>query len=162
MDSTRDLLVSEKEPIFLPKSITSVDSTQDQPASKTINLSTSCEDSTQDPPTPPNDLKTPPKTKNFKPNLTSTPNDKTEENKPTIPNPKFSLKAILINFQKYFNKKEEFSAFVNDNNPDVIIGTETWLLEEIKDTELMLDDYNIYRREREQTPKNKEKIGEES
>ena len=64
-----------------------------------------------------------------------------------------SIKTILINFQKYWNKKEEFAAFVNSENPDVIIGTETWLYDKILNQELMLDNYIIYRRDRDLDPK---------
>ena len=32
--------------------------------------------------------------------------------------------------------------------PDIIIGTETWLSPEINNAELLLDKYNIYRKDR--------------
>ena len=68
-----------------------------------------------------------------------------------------SIKTVLINFQKYRNKKEEFAVFLDKEKPDVFIGTETWLYPKILDSELLLDDYKVYRRDRELDPKFEDK-----
>jgi hypothetical protein len=39
--------------------------------------------------------------------------------------------------------------FVEATDADVIIGTESWLSKEIKDSEICPPDYNIYRKDRE-------------
>ena len=37
---------------------------------------------------------------------------------------------------------------LSDQKPDIVIGTETWLKDDIKNTELGLNDYEIYRKDR--------------
>ena len=42
----------------------------------------------------------------------------------------------------------EFWNLVDTYNPDVIIGTESWLREEINNAEVFRDNYTIFRRDR--------------
>ena len=41
------------------------------------------------------------------------------------------------------------SNLASEHNTDIIIGTETWLLSGVENSELLLDDYDIYRRNRD-------------
>ena len=54
----------------------------------------------------------------------------------------------MINFQSLFNKRNEFSNLVNESGCDVIIGTETWLSSNHLNSELLLNDYDIFRKDR--------------
>ena len=62
------------------------------------------------------------------------------------------ISSLLINFRSLPNKKD----FVNNlltthsgtRNLDIIFGTETWLREEILNSELNLNEYDIHRRDR--------------
>ena len=45
---------------------------------------------------------------------------------------------------------------------DIIVGTETWLKEDIKNSELLLDDYDIFRRDRPGKCKANDKEGRDS
>ena len=59
-----------------------------------------------------------------------------------------NLKCLVINFQSLSNKLAEFSIMTQNEKPDIIIATETWLNDSIKNTELLLDDYDLHRRDR--------------
>ena len=48
------------------------------------------------------------------------------------------------------------SNLASDNRSDIIIGTETWLHQDLKNSELLLDDYDIFRRDR---PTRKSRLG---
>ena len=82
------------------------------------------------------------------PETTSTPAKKkplktaVSENRP--------LKIALINFQSIRGKKPQFYSFVEINNPNVIVGTETWLTSEIYSNEYFPPElgYTVYRRDR--------------
>ena len=64
---------------------------------------------------------------------------------------KKTLQILTINFQSLWNKREELVAICEKSNPDIIIGCETWLGSDVKDSELLIDDrYDLYRRERGQ------------
>ena len=101
-------------------------------------------------------------TSNSSPRPVSTPNHK---KKPTpiltsTPNPakntktknlKSDLSLLIINFQSFFNKRSEISHIAEETKADIIIGTETWLTpgpEGAQNSELLLDEYDIYRRDR--------------
>ena len=53
-----------------------------------------------------------------------------------------------INFQSSKNKDCEFQAFLAKENPDVIIGTETWLNSSVKTCEYFNPNYSVFRRDR--------------
>ena len=109
----------------------------------------------------------PPEEPNFQPDHCSTPkkptknrttnqqetrkDPKIDKEKKTTANKK-TLKILTINFQSLWNKREELVTICEETNPDIIIGCETWLGSDIKDSELLIDDrYDLYRRERGQT-----------
>lgn len=58
------------------------------------------------------------------------------------------LSFLIINFQSLWNKREELSNLAQDSRSDIIIGTETWLSQDTKNSELLLNDYDIFRRDR--------------
>ena len=101
-------------------------------------------------------------TNNFNPNNHSTPKNKSKRKpklkpkvgitehpkKTTSCNTFGNLKCFIVNFQSLFNKKEEFSQMIKEKNVDIVIGTETWLTPEIKNSELLLDNFDVYRRDR--------------
>lgn len=59
------------------------------------------------------------------------------------------IKILLINCQSIVNKVVKFSVMVDMHNPDVIIGVESWLREDVGDREVFPDGYTVYRRDRE-------------
>ena len=66
-------------------------------------------------------------------------------------NPNSTLSTLIINFQSLWNKRHELSNLASEARSDIIIGTETWLVpgeDGHKNSELMLDDYDIFRRDR--------------
>ena len=82
--------------------------------------------------------------------------NKHTDNTTIKPKPKYlqnELNILVINFQSLKNKVLEFRHMVSDEKPDVIIGTETWLHPNIKNTELNLDEYEIYRKDRQNNKK---------
>ena len=80
---------------------------------------------------------------------TSTPK-KTPRANPGQPQSKLpqSLKLLILNFQSLWKKRAQFSNTASHLNSDIIIGTETWLTPDIKNSELLLDEYDIFRRDR--------------
>lgn len=59
------------------------------------------------------------------------------------------LKIINVNFQSIKNKKPELDILINSTQPDVIIGTETWLDPKTSAYEYISKDlYTIYRKDR--------------
>ena len=58
------------------------------------------------------------------------------------------LSLILANFQGIMNKKEELETVIDIENPDIIVGNETWLKKGIHDSEFLPDNYNVYRNDR--------------
>jgi hypothetical protein len=92
--------------------------------------------------------------------LTSTPNPK--NNKKAYVPIKNDLSILNINFQSLWNKRVELSNYASDTKSDIIVGTETWLKEDIKNSELLLDDYDIFRRDRPGKCKANDKEGRDS
>jgi hypothetical protein len=58
------------------------------------------------------------------------------------------LVLLQVNCRSICNKILEFWNLIDTYNPDVIIGTESWLSEEINDAEIFRDDYITFRRDR--------------
>ena len=85
-----------------------------------------------------------------RPLLTSSP--KTQTRSKDTKNPySDSLNFLIVNFQCLWNKRVQLANLAVENGTDVIIGTETWLTsgdQLIKNSELLLDDYDIFRRDR--------------
>ena len=61
------------------------------------------------------------------------------------------LRLLNINFRSIMNKRAEFIHLIDSLKPDIIVGTETWLSDSIKNSEIIPDNMNftIYRRDRE-------------
>lgn len=76
--------------------------------------------------------------------------------KPTKPKTtvKKSLRILNINFQSLRKKGKLLEAIIDSTDPDVIIGTETWLDPNIKSSEIIPDyqNYDIERRDRPTDP----------
>jgi len=58
------------------------------------------------------------------------------------------LRLLVINFQGLWSKKEVLANELNEMNPDIIIGTETFLDSSIKTSEILPPNYTAFRRDR--------------
>ena len=58
------------------------------------------------------------------------------------------LVLLQGNCRSICNKILEFWNLIDTYNPDVVIGKESWLSEEIKNSEVFRDDYITFRRDR--------------
>ena len=58
------------------------------------------------------------------------------------------LKVININFRSVVNKVPELQCLIDTENPDVVIGTESWLSPEISSGEIFPSGYTAYRADR--------------
>lgn len=58
------------------------------------------------------------------------------------------LKVLTINFQNICNKREVFENLINSSDPDIIIGTETWLKPNILNSELPKSHHIVARKDR--------------
>jgi hypothetical protein len=58
------------------------------------------------------------------------------------------LDLLQVNCRSTLNKVLEFWNLVDTYDPDVIIGTESWLREEINNAEVFRDDYKSFRKDR--------------
>ncbi len=59
-----------------------------------------------------------------------------------------SLRFLVINFQSVRAKREAFHACVDTNKPHIIIGTESWLSDEINNNEIFPPDFTAIRKDR--------------
>jgi hypothetical protein len=59
-----------------------------------------------------------------------------------------SLVVLQLNCRSVYNKTIELWNLVDTYNPDVIIGTESWLKEDISNAEVFRADFTTYRRDR--------------
>ena len=89
------------------------------------------------------------KSPTFNPQNHSTPKKKQRNFRRGKPNKIRNLKCLIANFQSLFNKKEELSNLIKIQDFDIILGTETWLTPEIRSSELLLDQFDIFRRDRD-------------
>ena len=53
-----------------------------------------------------------------------------------------NLNLAIIKFRSIINKKAEFLSFLQENKPRIIIGTETWLSNDIADNEIIPSEFN--------------------
>jgi hypothetical protein len=58
------------------------------------------------------------------------------------------LVLLQVNCRSIYNKALEFWNLVDTYNPDIIIDTESWLREEIGNTEIFRTDFTTFRRDR--------------
>ena len=56
---------------------------------------------------------------------------------------------MLVNCRSIRNKIADFNLLVQSNNPDIILGTESWLTDEVSTGEVFLNNFTVLRRERE-------------
>jgi len=61
---------------------------------------------------------------------------------------KDNLKIAIINCQSLKNKTAELQLFIEDTDPDLILGTESWLKPEISNSEIFPPGNNVFRRDR--------------
>ncbi len=59
-----------------------------------------------------------------------------------------STRILIINFQSIRPKVAEFWNLISCTNPDIVIGSETWLKPEIYNAEILPDGYDLYRKDR--------------
>jgi hypothetical protein len=59
-----------------------------------------------------------------------------------------SLVLLQVNCRSIYNKALNFWNLVDTYNPDIIIGTESWLREDIGNTEIFRADFTTFRRDR--------------
>ena len=82
----------------------------------------------------------------FRPYHSSTPSRQGQQNKfRSRP-----LRLLNVNFQSIVSKRAETLELLERLKPDVLIGTETWLRADIKDSEILTHHYTIYRKDRKE------------
>ena len=59
-----------------------------------------------------------------------------------------NTKVLVVNFQRIKSKKEELCHLLDSANPNILIGTKTWLRNDISSSELFSEGYNVYRKDR--------------
>ena len=59
------------------------------------------------------------------------------------------INIIVINFQSIVRKKTDLSCIIDSINPDILIGTETWLSPSISSSEFFPSGYIVYCKDRE-------------
>ena len=59
-----------------------------------------------------------------------------------------SLALLQVNCRSIYNKALQFWNLVDTYNPDIIIGTESWLREETGNTDIFRTDFTTFRRDR--------------
>ena len=58
------------------------------------------------------------------------------------------MKVLNVNCQSILNKKEKFQYLVESTGADIVLGTESWLHNNIKDREVFPDNYIVKRKDR--------------
>jgi hypothetical protein len=61
---------------------------------------------------------------------------------------KDNMKIALINCNSIVNKTTEFQTFLTDTDPDIVLGTESWLKPDISNSEIFPQEYTVFRRDR--------------
>ena len=59
-----------------------------------------------------------------------------------------SLRVVTVNFQIIYNKKDEISSFLIENDIDIVLGSETHLSPSINNAKILPPMYTSYRRDR--------------
>ena len=71
--------------------------------------------------------------------------------RPSAPNsrsPRRELRTIIVNFQSIKNKVPETQVLIDSADPDIIVGSETWLNSNVFSSEVLPANYNVFRRDR--------------
>ena len=84
--------------------------------------------------------------------LTSTPAKKLSRTFAKKQTPK-KLKVLNINFQSVVNKVQEFHCLLDTENPDIVVGTESWLSPDIASSEIFPEGYHSFRADRKSKSK---------
>ena len=63
------------------------------------------------------------------------------------------LKVLNINFQSVVNKVQEFHCLLDTENPDIVVGTESWLSPDIASSEIFPEGYHSFRADRKSKSK---------
>ncbi|XP_072051753.1 uncharacterized protein [Amphiura filiformis] len=76
-----------------------------------------------------------------------------KKQKPTIrkckkPQPKRQLKVMVVNFQSVKNKVAGLAACLDIHEPDIVLGSETWLNPDVGSKELFPGNYTVIRKDR--------------
>ena len=79
--------------------------------------------------------------------LTSTPAKKISNAFAKKNSPK-KLKILNLNFQSMMNKIQEFHCLLDIEDPDIVIGTESWLNSDISSSEVFPNNYQSFRADR--------------
>ena len=58
---------------------------------------------------------------------------------------------VTANVRSMVNKREEIAMCIAENKPDVVALTETWLTEEVADSDIAIDGYNMCRLDRSES-----------
>ena len=77
--------------------------------------------------------------------VTSSPLRSNDQQNKCTNNAPQKLKILNVNFQSVVNKVADLHCLVETERPDVIIGTESWLSANIKDSEIFRQGYTPYR-----------------
>ena len=59
-----------------------------------------------------------------------------------------SLKVVTVNFQSIYNKKDELSSYLIENDVEIVLGSETHLSPSVNSAEVLPPMYTSYRRDR--------------
>ena len=85
------------------------------------------------------------------PQATSSPTLHTNSRKRTVL--KDNFKIAIMNCQSVNNKISELHTFVSATDPDVLLGTESWLKPDTLSCEIFPEGYNVYRKDRDMVQK---------
>ena len=55
-------------------------------------------------------------------------------------------KLIVINCQSLLSKKDLFSYFVSNHNPDFVVGSESWLSHSILNSKVFPSNFTVFRK----------------
>ena len=59
-----------------------------------------------------------------------------------------SLRILIMNCQSVKNKKAELHTIIDSAKPDIILGNESWLTPDIKNSEIFPDSFDAIRKDR--------------
>ena len=83
------------------------------------------------------------------PSSTSTPKKTSSLPSAQSPQKSHRLRLLNVNFRSVVNKIDQFHAIVDSVQPDIIVGTESWLRPDIMNSEIFPSNYTVYRRDRD-------------
>jgi hypothetical protein len=62
---------------------------------------------------------------------------------------KDNFKVAVLNCNSLLGKVTEFQTFLSNTDPDIVLGTESWLKPEISNSEVFPPEYSVFRKDRE-------------